>query len=120
MIATKSSFDPQSTEPLPNSTKVFVPGKVHPDVRVPLREIRLSGTKSFTGKVETNEPLRVYDCSGPWGDADFRGNVEEGLPAVRRPWVLARGDVEEGPRSYKPIAGRSDATIPPALRRMPL
>src|SRR6266850_345613 len=120
MIATKSSFEPHSTEPLPNSSKVYVPGKIHPEVRVPFREIKLSPTKSLSGRVEVNEPLRVYDCSGPWGDADFKGDVEQGLPTLRRAWILARGDVEEDKPSYRPIPGRSDASIPPSLQRKPL
>ena len=45
MIATKNSIEPQSGEPLPNSTRVYVPGKLHPEVRVPFREIKLSPTK---------------------------------------------------------------------------
>ena len=64
--------------------------------------------------------MRVYDCSGPWGDADFAGNVEQGLPPLRAKWIIARGDVEQVASSYKPIAGRSDASIPPSLRRKPL
>ena len=76
MIATKSSFEPQSSDPLPNSTKVFVPGSIYAELRVPFREIKLSPTKSFNGRVEANEPARVYDCSGPWGDPDFNGEVE--------------------------------------------
>jgi len=68
---------------------------LHPDVRVPMREIELTPTKSFNGQIEANEPVRVYDCSGPWGDPNFKGNVEQGLPALRRDWILKRGDVEE-------------------------
>jgi phosphomethylpyrimidine synthase len=120
MIAAKNSIEPQSGEPLPNSRQVHIPGKIHPDIRVPLREIKLSPTKSYTGKVEANAPLRVYDCSGPWGDADFAGNVEQGLPPLRAKWILARADVEPVASSYKPIPGRSDATIPATLRRQPL
>jgi phosphomethylpyrimidine synthase len=120
MIAPTHSPEPQSGEPLPNSRRVHLPGKIHPDLRVPFREISLSPTKSYTGKVEANAPLRVYDCSGPWGDADFAGNVEQGLPPLRRQWILARADVEPVSSSYKPIPGRSDATIPPTLRRHPL
>jgi len=85
-----------------------------------MREITLSPTKSYTGKVEANAPIRVYDCSGPWGDADFAGNVEQGLPPMRGKWILARGDVEQVALTYKPIPGHSDATVPPALRRKPL
>ncbi|MGO8837589.1 MAG: phosphomethylpyrimidine synthase ThiC [Limisphaerales bacterium] len=95
MIATKESFEPHSSEQLPNSKKVYVAGKIHADVRVPMREIELTPTKSYTGAVEPNEPVRVYDCSGPWGDPQFKGTVEEGLPALRAKWIRARGDVEE-------------------------
>ena len=120
MIAAKDSIEPQSGEPLPNSARAYVPGKIHPDVRVPFREIKLSPTKSFNGQVEANLPVRVYDCSGPWGDPDFAGNVEQGLPMLRSKWITARGDVEQTAVSYKPIPGHSDASLPPALQRKPL
>src|SRR5437870_6859803 len=120
MIASKSSFEPQSTEPLPRSTKVLVAGQIHPDVRVPFREIELSPTKSFNGVAEGNAPVRVYDCSGPWSDPEFHGEVDQGLPPLRRKWILERGEVEETERSYKPIPGRSDAPIPASLQRKPL
>jgi phosphomethylpyrimidine synthase len=86
---------PHSRDALPKSQKVYVAGKLHPDVRVPFREIKLTPTVSHTGRVEVNEPVRVYDCSGPWGDAKFNGDVNHGLPLLRRRWILARGDVEE-------------------------
>ena len=105
---------------MPNSRRVWVPGKIHPDIRVPFREINLSPTKSFNGQLEANAPVCVYDCSGPWGDPAFAGHVEQGLPPLRRTWILARGDVEQSASSYKPIPGRSDAAIPPTLRRTPL
>ncbi|HYR58201.1 MAG TPA: phosphomethylpyrimidine synthase, partial [Chthoniobacteraceae bacterium] len=95
MIATKDTIEPQSSEQLPNSRRVYVAGRLHPGVRVPMREISLSPTKTIGGQLEVNEPVRVYDTSGPWGDADFAGDVERGLPALREKWVRARGDVEE-------------------------
>jgi phosphomethylpyrimidine synthase len=95
MIASKDSFEPHSSEQLPASKKVFVEGTIHPDVRVPMREIAVSDTKSYTGAVTPNDPVRVYDCSGPWGDPAFTGTSEQGLPALRRDWILKRGDVEE-------------------------
>jgi len=116
MIATKDSFEParvaqaprlsdgapravesspHSSEQLPGFKRVYVEGKLHPGIRVPMREIELTPTKSFNGQIEANEPVRVYDCSGPWGDPDFKGTVEEGLPALRAKWIRARGDVEE-------------------------
>ncbi len=84
----------ESRAQLPASTRVYVQGELFPEVRVPMREIALSDTKSFNGRIEKNEPVRVYDCSGPWGDPSFTGTSDEGLPPLRRDWILARGDVE--------------------------
>jgi len=104
MIASKDSFEPHSSEQLPASKKVFVAGKLHPEIRVPRREIEISDTKSYTGATEKNAPVRVYDCSGPWGDPAFTGTSDEGLPALRRDWILKRGDVEEyDGREVKPM-----------------
>ena len=87
----------------PNSTRIYIKGKIHPDLKVPLREIRLSDTEHSDGTIEKNDPIRVYDCSGPWGDPEFEGDVTQGLPALRRQWILDRGDVEEYPgRDVKP------------------
>ena len=72
---------------------MYVEGQIHKDVRVPMREITLSPTKAFNGRIEMNEPVRVYDCSGPWGDPSFHGKSEEGLPALREKWIADRGDV---------------------------
>jgi phosphomethylpyrimidine synthase len=68
----------------PNSTKVYAPGPR--GIRVPLREIALSGGEP---------PLRVYDTSGPLGH-----DVRSGLPKLREAWILDRGDVER-------VAGRA-------------
>ena len=95
MIAPKSAIEPDSREPLPNSSRVYVEGEIYPDIRVPMREIELAATKAFNGAIEVNEPVRVYDASGPWGDPAFSGDVEQGLPALRRAWILKRGDVAE-------------------------
>ncbi len=84
-----------SSAPLPASTRVYIEGRLHPDVRVPMREISLGPTKGFNGRIEVNEPVRVYDTSGPWGDPGYQGTVETGLPALRKDWILSRGDVEE-------------------------
>ena len=59
----------------PSSTKVHVEGSR--GIRVPMREIALSGGEP---------PLRVYDTSGPRG-----GDPREGLPSVRGAWIAPRG-----------------------------
>jgi len=94
MIAAQESFEPHSSEQLPASTRVYVQGQIHPEVQVPMREITLSPTKDFNGRIIQNEPVRVYDTSGPWGDPAYKGTVEEGLPGLRKAWILARNDVE--------------------------
>ena len=93
MIAPKNDSAPGNL--FPGSRRIYVPGKIHPELEVPMREIDLAETTHPDGRIEANAPVRVYDCSGPWGDPDFNGNVEKGLPALRRDWILARGDVEE-------------------------
>jgi phosphomethylpyrimidine synthase len=110
MIATKNSFEPHSSDALPNSKKVYVPGALFPRLRVPMREITLHPTKHFDGRVETNEPVRVYDCSGPWGDENYMINVRNGLPPLRHDWVLKRDDVEE----YDGLTVASETKNPPA------
>ena len=99
MIAPINSIEPSneaylsSTDALPASNRVYVEGTLHPEVQVPMREITLAPTKNFSGELEPNAPVRVYDCSGPWGDPDFDGDVTEGLPALRKNWIEKRGDV---------------------------
>src|SRR6266480_4055060 len=75
---------------LPNSRKVYVS-----DLRVPFREISLAPTKNISGEIEVNEPVRVYDTSGPWGDPAQQLDVTQGLPSLRSNWIYARGDIEE-------------------------
>src|SRR5436190_23277396 len=107
MIAPKDSAEPSADTPLPNSKKIYLSGSLHPDIRVPFREISLAPTKSLNGEIEVNEPVRVYDTSGPWGDnASPAGTLDpvQGLPPLRRDWIFARGDVEEiEGRQVRPI-----------------
>ena len=77
----------------PNSTRIYVPGS-RPDLLVPMREVKLADTSRPGGALTPNESVRIYDTSGPWGDPAFHGDVELGLPGIRTPWILERGDVE--------------------------
>ncbi len=116
MTATKSSAssDSGSTQPLPNSARTYHTGKLHPYIRVPFRQITLSASKLSRGGSESNDPLCVYDCSGPWGDPAFEGDVEQGLPALRQPWILARNDVQEVEISYQPAAAHNGTNSSPS------
>ena len=68
---------------------------MHPGIKIPFREISLASTKTMSGEIEVNESVRVYDTSGPWGDADQHVDVTEGLPSLRAKWIRDRRDVEE-------------------------
>lgn len=65
------------------------------ELRVPFREIKLNPSKNLKGELEENPDVRVYDTSGVWTDPNAKCDVREGLPALRRDWIIARGDVEE-------------------------
>ena len=86
-------------EPFPNSTKVYRPGAIHPDLRVAMREIALSNTRSHFDKTldRPNQPVVVYDTSGPYTDPAADIDVRKGLAPLRQKWILDRGDVEELP-----------------------
>ncbi|MDE4305154.1 phosphomethylpyrimidine synthase ThiC [Phaeobacter gallaeciensis] len=77
-----------TTGPLPASRKIYVSGDIHPEIRVPMREI---ATHPTAGEA----PLPVYDSSGPYTDPDHTTDIRQGLPALRRDWILTRADVEE-------------------------
>ena len=77
-----------TTGPLPASRKIHVDSKRIPGVRVAMREIDLT-----EGSGEP--PVRVYDTSGPYSDPAIITDIRRGLPELRRPWILGRGDVEE-------------------------
>jgi phosphomethylpyrimidine synthase len=79
---TEAAFD----EAFPSSRKIYVDGPN--GVRVPMREIGVSAGEP---------PVRVYDASGPRGY-----DVHVGLPALRRDWLLGRGDLQE-------VASRRDS-----------
>jgi len=79
---------------LPNSRRIYINGQQE-GVRVPFREIDQSPTRNFDNSLEENPPVRVYDTSGRYGDPSIATDVREGLPALRREWIVARGDVEE-------------------------
>ncbi|MEK9766306.1 MAG: phosphomethylpyrimidine synthase ThiC, partial [Thalassolituus sp.] len=88
-------------EAFPGSTKHYetVTGRHsgRHDLRVGMRVIQLSDTRLADGSSEPNAPLRVYDTSGPYTDADARIDVTSGLAALRAPWIQDRNDCEAQP-----------------------
>ena len=83
-------------KPFPASRKIHLAGKL-PGVQVPFREISLSPTRDFEGNLTANEPVVLYDTSGPYTDPAVTIDVAKGLQPLRQDWILGRGDVEELP-----------------------
>lgn len=86
-IATKPTPLTVTQGPLPASRKVHKSGILHPDIRVPMREIALHPTSG-------EPPVTVYDSSGAYTADDAEISIEAGLPRLRRNWIVGRGDVE--------------------------
>ena len=81
----KTSNEILTREPLPASKKIYIKGKIHKDIRVPMREISLTN----------GEKLGVYDTSGVYTDPSVEISVENGITPIRKEWIKLRGDVEE-------------------------
>ena len=83
-------------KPFPRSNKIYVRGKIHPKIEVAMREIELSSTiDSITKKQTPNQPITVYDTSGPYTDPNKKINVNHGIERIREQWILDRADVEQ-------------------------
>lgn len=100
--------------PLPASTKVFVQSERFEDVKVAMRQVKL------TEKAQLDN-FTLYDASGPYTDPQYMDKVDvnKGLPKLRQDWIKERGDVEEYTgRIVKPedngLLGRNAANKPSA------
>ncbi|TCP26735.1 hydroxymethylpyrimidine synthase [Tenacibaculum skagerrakense] len=83
-------------KPFPSSKKIYVQGKLHPQINVAMREITLNDTvDSMTKKRTPNESVTVYDTSGPYTDPSKEINIHNGLERIREQWILDRGNVEQ-------------------------
>ncbi|MEG0002155.1 MAG: phosphomethylpyrimidine synthase ThiC, partial [Comamonas sp.] len=94
----------QSRQPFPASRKSYLPGQLHPELRVPVRDIALTN----------GEQVSVYDTSGPYTDPGVQIDIRQGLPNLRAPWIDARGDTEwyvGRPRVALDDGGRSDEAL---------
>ena len=79
-------IDPEvTTGPLPASTKIHLAGEIHPDIRVPMRQIALHPTAG-------EPPVVIYDTSGSYTDPAARIDIGAGLAPLRADWIAARGD----------------------------
>ena len=92
-LSETAQVDALSTQPFPASKKIYIQGS-RPDIQVSMRQIELSPTKLRNDQIEENEPVRVYDTSGPYTDPDIAIDVRKGLSPIRQAWIEERGDTE--------------------------
>ncbi len=92
-----------SRTPFPASEKIYVSGTLHP-VKVAMRKITLTDTRiqGRKGDAVPNEPVVVYDTSGPYTDPSVDIDVTRGLPRLRESWITGREDVEQLPQYTSP------------------
>ncbi|RRC97634.1 phosphomethylpyrimidine synthase ThiC [Amphritea balenae] len=92
-MSRSAQVDEASVQPFPSSRKVYIEG-TRPDIRVPMREISLDDTPTDMGG-EKNDPLYVYDTSGPYTDPEVSIDVRKGLAPLRAGWIEERNDTEQ-------------------------
>ncbi|WP_369601102.1 phosphomethylpyrimidine synthase ThiC [Hahella sp. SMD15-11] len=92
LLKERAQVDDAAIQPFPNSEKVYLEGS-RPDIRVPVRRIRLSDTPTSLGG-ESNPDVYVYDTSGPYTDPNVQIDLRKGLPRLRERWIDERGDTE--------------------------
>ena len=90
---TDARVDNEAVQPFPGSRKIYVSGS-RPDLRVPMRDIHCSDTRSGGGS-EKNHAVTVYDTSGPYTDPDAHIDIRSGLAPLRLAWIEERADTEE-------------------------
>lgn len=84
----------------PRSQKVYLPGKLYPNIRVAMRKVEQVPSVSFEGeeKIATPNPeIYVYDTSGPFSDPNAEIDLKKGLPRLREEWISRRNDTEQLP-----------------------
>ena len=91
-LASSAHVDEAAIKPLPNSRKVYAQGS-RPDILVPMREISQTSTHTNAGE-ESNPPIYVYDCSGPYTDPAVKIDIRSGLTEMRAAWIAGRNDTE--------------------------
>lgn len=82
----------------PNSEKIYIPGEIN-KIQVGMRKIKLLDTVTVDGAgektVKKNNPVIVYDTSGPYSDPKYTVNLREGLPRIREEWYARRKDLQQ-------------------------
>ena len=80
--------------------KAYMQGTIYPDVKVGMQKVNLTPTvtKDNDGKTHTekNEPVYIYDTSGPYTDPNYQVDLKKGLPHLRKQWINDRAAKGQG------------------------
>jgi phosphomethylpyrimidine synthase len=104
-----SSPQTVTTGPIFGSRKTYSAPEDFPTLRVPFREIPLDPSAR-------EEPVRVYDTSGPYTDPSAPIDLARGLPPLRAGWIAARSFAQATPRAVRPEDNgfvSADRLVPP-------
>ena len=84
----------------PSSEKIYIPGEIN-KIKVGMRKIKLLDTVTLDENGERvfkkNNPVVVYDTSGPYSDPKIPIDIAKGLPRIREDWYGKRKDVVQLP-----------------------
>lgn len=79
----------------PASEKVYIPGEMN-RIRVGMRRVNLSDTLiidiSGEKNLKKNNPVILYDTSGPYSDPEISLNPLNGIPRLKEGWNIRRKD----------------------------
>lgn len=82
----------------PSSEKIYIPGEIN-KIKVGMRKIKLLDTVTIDEKGEKefkkNNPVIVYDTSGPYSDPKISIDINAGIPRIREEWSSKRKDIEQ-------------------------
>ena len=96
----------------PSSEKIYIPGKIH-KINVGMRKIKIldTVTRDENGELvhKKNNPVIVYDTSGPYSDPKIPVNTQNGIPAYPRILVCRTQRLDP--------PGRADFRLWPAAPR---
>ena len=81
----------------PNSEKIYINGSIYPEVKVGMRKVTLTPSVSIkNGKrvMNENQPIYIYDTSGPYSDPKSIIDLKKGLPRLREKWIANNENIE--------------------------
>lgn len=108
-------IDQHLRHPFTSSKKIHTPGKLYPEINVPVRQIQLTN----------GEVCHVYDTTGEYTLPDLPIDIHSGLTPLRKDWFSTSNETEhyQGriicPKDNGYVAANKTAQVPEKLMRKP-